>query len=182
METFRREIAGLCLPEKGDGDRTQSREMAVRLAALLARHYNRDVLDPMKLWDRVQTAMASAVSQDYGDPTTVVSAMLDHVKADGGKVGRDADVAAILAELEQSDSEAVWQYIRKAIYPILVFARQRWEQEKKERSGRLTIEDEVAARLDGRPPSKWFSEDQVQQLLADAQASKDTEDSEVNNA
>lgn len=178
QDEFRRRLAGLHSDQPPQGASVM-RGVSVRLAVMLARHYNRDALDPKALWGRIETALRSAAEKRLDDPAVMLSAMLEHVKADAASVARDNEFQAMLAELADMGSrnlESLGNYLHRAVYAVMAFARQQWEGDKKKRSGRLSVDDEAAARERGDKPSHLFPEEEVQQALADRAAMRGEED------
>jgi len=170
-QEFRRRIAGL-VTSKRDCGSAEYQAYAVRCGVVLARNYNRDLLDPMALWGRIETAMLSGIEKRSDDPASVISAMLAHVQASGDSVSRDADFSALLRDLSGKDDawmDGFCSYIRRSIYAILVYARDGWEQakaeSKKKRTGRKTVEDEAAAREAGENETSLFPEEDVANAL-----------------
>lgn len=171
MAEFRLRLAGLC-SEKRDAGVEAYRPLATRIVVLLARHYNRETLDPTALWSRIETAILSGVEKRAGSPETMLSAMLEHVKAPAERVARDEDFAALLGELAAQDQaflDGLAGYLRKATYAVMMFARSAWEAEKadkgKKRLGRQTPEDEAAALEAGEKPSGLFAQSEVDAAL-----------------
>jgi hypothetical protein len=143
------------------------RGLSVRIAVTLARHYDRDTLDPTRLWDRVDTALQLA-GGGLISGAEMLSAMLEHVKASAARVARDAECRELTGELADIDDAALSglsRYLQTCRMAVVVFAREAWEAEKRKRCGRLSLEDEAAARERGQRPSKWFDEQQVQELM-----------------
>lgn len=167
-ETFRQALAGL-VEESGPMNYGEYRELAARICALLAAHYNRETLDPIKLWTRIESAIKTAVEKATDDPASLLSAALEHVKADATRVTKDAEFMALIEALDGLDDNAMKglrQYLRKSLYTALVFGRKAWDERKKKTSGRLTVDDEAAAREAGQKATRLFPEDEVEAALA----------------
>lgn len=132
-ESWRRALAGLTDDEASAEWREDFREAGAALCFVLARFYNRDELDPIKLWERIGTAVSTACEQvDDGDLDKVFDIALGTVKASVSLVAA-SDEAWILGEL--SDKEESWRlgfvrYLKSHRYPILIHGRRRWEQYK----------------------------------------------------
>jgi hypothetical protein len=134
-ERFRRQLAGL-EDDRPQGERTRERlkELAAQLCFLLARYYNRDELDPLKLWERIGSAIATACEQvDDGDLDRYVSIALEHVRASHSRVAADEEWNYLLAEIceqPESDRLALVNYLHHHSYAVLIHGRRYWEQYK----------------------------------------------------
>lgn len=124
-ERFRLEIAGLLdAPECQDNDTCRS--IAIKLAVLLAKHYDRKTLDPMRVWHRVETAMKTGIDKRTEDAGEMVSQMFEHVKADVGGLTGDNDFLDLLKSMEamsRGQIEQLAAYINKALYVVIAHAR-----------------------------------------------------------
>jgi len=140
-EAWRRALAGLVDDESSVEWREDFREAGAALCFVLARFYNRDELDPVKLWERIGTAVATACEEvDDGDLDKVFDIALGIVKASVSLVAASEE-SWILGEL--SDKEEGWRlgfvrYLKTHRYPILIHGRRRWEEYKGD-SKRLRI-------------------------------------------
>ncbi len=165
-QEFRQQIAGLASYD-AETDPQEYHDMAVTIAVMLARHYNRQTLDPIKLWKRIETALKSGVVKAQG-PKAIVSAMLGHVKADPANVARDSAVLSIIEDMESKDKQWIQnfaEFVRTTIYAVMVYAREEWQQQKKNRYGRDSVEDEAAARESGEWHSDFYDEAEVRQCM-----------------
>lgn len=134
---FRQELAGLIDEEEsGEFSPDDFREQAAMLCYVLARLYNRKVLEAMKLWERIGTALATACEKvDDGDLDRFVSICLDHVKATHSRVAADEHAAGILAEITEQDES--WRlgfvtYVKSHSFTAIIHGRRRWEVAKAE--------------------------------------------------
>lgn len=147
-EEFRRRLAGLVVDDDIttlDADvLAEQRNMAMQIGLLLARHYNRDMLDRMKIWQRLESALRVGVSQAQGDAAAMLSTMLEHVKAEASRVSGDPHFQALLTrlcKLSNHQLEGLRRYIGQTIYAVIVFTRQAWEQETSRRGGPTLLDD-----------------------------------------
>lgn len=167
QKSFRQMLAGL-VEESADVDYKTYRKVAARICALLAAHYNRDALDPLKLWKRIESAVRLGVEKRTDDPGSLLSTALEHVKADPVRATKDPELSQLLAELDDASEEwmrGLCAYFRQSLYSAMVFGRQAWEERKQRTAGRLCPEDEAAARENGEKPTKLFDESEVQAAL-----------------
>jgi len=131
---FRRRVADLAGSDDAlQYDAAQFRAAAVDLSLALCRLFG-ESLDRITLWDRISTALGTACSKvPNGEPEALLSAALDHVKADHGAASRDPGVAKWLASVAlQPDA---WRrqfvtYVATRLYAVLVHARNAWEESK----------------------------------------------------
>lgn len=118
------------------GERVAVKDSAIRLCALLARHFG-EGLDRLTLWDRIGSAWEVALSKVGGDPDLfrLASLLLEHVQADPAAAARCDGLAGLYAEWEGWPDEtrhAFLAYCRAHRYPLLAFGRQKWERMKEE--------------------------------------------------
>lgn len=135
-ESIRRKLAGLADPDRklGASESIEVKQVAVRLCTILAHLFGED-LDRKTLWDRIGSGLASGlVKVADSDLDRFVAVCLDHVRASDGDAARCEALAQMLGDFAVRPKEwhnAVLAYIRAHRYPVLVFARQRWEAVKK---------------------------------------------------
>lgn len=136
---FRQELAGLIDEERaGDYQPGDFKEQASQLCYLLAKFYNRDVLEAIKLWERIGSAIATACEQvDDGDLDRLISIALDHVKATHSRVAADDEGMSLLAEITEQDES--WRlgfvtYLKSHSYTAIIHGRRYWEASKESRS------------------------------------------------
>lgn len=134
-ESFRRQLAGLDDPHAAPSSGAERlKEQASQVCYLLARSYNRDELDPLKLWERIGSAIAVACEQvDDGDLDRFLCIALDHVRARHGRVAADEETAYLLAEITEqceSDRLALVDYLRSHAYAAIIHGRRHWEMAK----------------------------------------------------
>jgi len=131
MDGFRQKLAGLIEEETASPE--IYRELAAKCVCFLARHYNRDVLDAKAIWHRIESAIKTGFAKYNGDPTILLSEMLEHVKADIGRTVSDPDFIELLSLLRGVDknwSEGFARYMNGALYTAIVLGRVKWESEK----------------------------------------------------
>jgi hypothetical protein len=136
--SFRRELAGLTQPVIDVPDTAELKDLATNICFVLALCYNRDVLDPIKLWDRIGSALATA-SQEAGDGDMdlFLSRCLEHVKAEH-TVAASPHVVTLLScltALSDGTRAALVEYIRKYQYAVLIHGRVRWQEYKTSNKG-----------------------------------------------
>lgn len=138
-DRFRRELAGLIDEERsGVHKPADFREQSAMLCYCLAKVYNRDVLEAIKLWERIGTAIATACEQvDDGDLDRFISICLEHVKASHSKVAADDEVGHVLAEITESEESwrlAFVNYLKSHSYTAIIHGRRMWETSKEDRN------------------------------------------------
>jgi len=124
-QSFRLMLAGLFSPCEDQGAIEEYRSFGVRIAGLLARHFGPS-LDALTKWDRIGTAITSACAKSpQGDPDLLLSAALEHVKAELS-VAANPEFSALLTELREKTPtwrEGLVNYLQTTLYAVLVFAR-----------------------------------------------------------
>lgn len=116
----------------GTEDRSALKQTSEQIGCLLAKHYNRKELDILKIWHFVEKAFRVGVSRGVDFPT-MVSAMLEVVRADSGRVASDEQLLGLLTNAETKPDgwfEDLKAYIRTSIYPIVVYSRKLWGEHK----------------------------------------------------
>jgi len=131
-EGFRQKIAGFAIEEEDSPD--VYREISSRIVCFLARHYNRDVLDPKAIWQRIESAIKTGLAKSSDNPEVFLSSMLEHVKAEIGRAVSDDEFTELLSVFSHTDAN--WMkgfnsYLMTATYAAMVIGRARWEEEKK---------------------------------------------------
>lgn len=132
-EAWRRVLAGLTDDEASTEWREDFREAGAALCFVLARFYNRDELDPVKLWERIGTAVATACEQvDDGDLDKVFDIALDTVRASVSLVAASEDswVLGELADKEESWRLGFVRYLKTHGYTVIIHGRRQWEKYK----------------------------------------------------
>lgn len=117
----------------GVEDRDVLKQVSEAIGCLLAKHYNRDVLDTLKIWHFVEKAFRVGVGKGSDFPA-MISAMLEVVRADIGRTASDELLLELLTDAEtKPDSwfEDLKAYIRTSIYPIVVYSRKRWGEQRR---------------------------------------------------
>lgn len=133
-DTWRQTLAGLRGPTVSKTTSGQFREAAEQLVYVLAICYNRDELDPKKLWDRIATAVATACAKvDDADLDRLVSLALEAVRADHARVAANDEVTTIVADI--CEREETWRtgfvrYLQQHTYAAIIHGRRAWETRK----------------------------------------------------
>lgn len=111
--------------------------MAIELCLLLATHFNRKTLDPMTLWTRIGTALAtSSVKVQDGDMGRFITLCLEVVKAHPGIFAADEKALKLIEALMGKSSEwrqSFVRYVAARSYIIIILGRGAWEEVKAER-------------------------------------------------
>lgn len=136
---FRRKLAGLSDSTGGEGDLPEScKERSVDLVELIAICFNRDKLDAMTLWDRIESGIRKAIEECQPDDMAgVVNVCLSHVMAEPNKVvgnARSQELQDNLYGLQEDQSVAVVRYLSTHMYPCIRFGKQRWDASKEAKS------------------------------------------------
>ena len=133
-EVFRQQLAGLTTMDDPGETSDEYRSVSARVAAMLARNFGPS-LDAKTKWDRIGSAIPTACAKSPdGDPETLLSAMLEHVKAVPA-AAYDPELESLLRELREHD--ATWRdgfvaYLQQALYAVLVFGRELHGENTKE--------------------------------------------------
>ena len=132
---FRRRLAGLS--DSGGGEDLvpeEYRDLASDYVLLLAICFNRDRLEAVTIWPRIDTAIERGLAECNGeDIERFVSVGLEVVLADVGKVVSNEQALAIQSRLYGlGDSQRVFflRYLAEHRYPAIVFGRGKWESLK----------------------------------------------------
>jgi hypothetical protein len=176
-EEFRRELAGLTA-EKEAEDHEGCRDHAVRLARLMIRHMNTEVLGTnwkgrkVVNMKRIESGLQLAAEKAGGRVDELLSTAMQHVMAEQTWLNSDDEFLGLLGELDSAGRphvEALCSYIKRCRSAVIAFAHLAQKQQKsdywKDRTGRHTAEDEAAAREAGEAPCYAFDEDEVQAAL-----------------
>jgi len=135
MDDYRRKLAGLEDTEIVDqGDRESFERCALALGDAMASLYNRDKLDPIKLWSRIASGLEQCARENAGDAEALVNGCLMHVLADVDHVAMHKGLAQLMEEVsQQSDNwSRQWsRWIVKRLHVVIVKTRARREAEKK---------------------------------------------------
>lgn len=137
-EVWRQRLAGLVVPEPEEDAIPEWRDVGASLVATCARFFNHDELDSKTMWTRIETAVSSAVAKaPNGEGDVLVSAALEHVKADAGFVAGDAHTRVLIRSI--NERSATWRaglatYLRTALYTAMVFGRELHEERKQARA------------------------------------------------
>lgn len=136
-EQFRRELAGLMEDEAGPEERNAFKEAGSKLVYALARLYNRDELEAIKMWDRIGGAIHTACEKvDDGDLDRLITIALEHVRANPSRVASDEDTADLIAWIVENNES--WRlgfvrYLKSHHYVVLIHGRRYWETYKENR-------------------------------------------------
>ena len=133
-EAFRRKLAGLSSPDRrGETDRAEIRDLAVRWVTILARLFGDD-LDRKTLWDRIDSAIESACSKVAdGDMDRWATLCLEHVKASPGKSAACDALTHMLTLWTEATAEQNIEFVAYCArhrYSLLVHGRAAWQDEK----------------------------------------------------
>lgn len=135
-EQYRQLIAGILDPHEQISPENHEglKQLAVELVLLLARHYNRDTMDPLKIWDRLGSAISTAHAKTpAGEPWLFINICLEHIDAKRGRLLSDSSLQKILDVFEDESPEfaiALIHYLKSRDYVVLTQAKMAWEQEK----------------------------------------------------
>ena len=133
---IRLRLAGVAdsTPDRSFLSTTVTRDMAVRYYTVLAKLFG-ESLDHLTLWSKLDSSIATALAKigSSDDVSWFASLCLAGIVADPGRVACCEALEVILETLShsQADRLAFLSYLRDHRYPVLVFARNRWEQVKK---------------------------------------------------
>lgn len=135
---FRRKLSGLAAPERtaSDADKKDVRGTAIRFCSILAKLHNDDVLAAEKKWDRISSALATAIAKVSDDDVDRFATLcLDHVMADPSKSATCPALAEILVTAESKPPEwrhALLGYFATHGQAAVVHGRARWELVKRQ--------------------------------------------------
>ena len=135
---FRRRLAGLSDAAAGeDLIPDEFREIASDYVLLLAICFNRDRLDAVTIWNRIDGAIERGLAEcDGEDLERFVSVGLEHVFADMNVVVAN-DIALQLQERIYAlrDHQRIFflRYLSEHRYPTIVFGRSKWGQHQDSR-------------------------------------------------
>lgn len=134
QEEFRRRLAGLCDPHRPlsalekDAD---IRNHAVDFCMVLCELFGQS-LDRITLWDRIGSALQTAVSRcEGGDIELFASICLEHVRADPARTAANEHFRDWLSNVQtRTDAwrQAFIHYVGHRTPVILVLTRQRWQE------------------------------------------------------
>lgn len=133
-EQFREMLAGVTVSDEPQGATDAWRSAGARLVALAARHFNREELDPITLWMRIESGMRSALAKSPdGEPDRLVSALLEHIRADAGYAIGDPETGSLIRDLRAQS--AAWRsgfvaYLSTALYAAMVAGRELHESRR----------------------------------------------------
>lgn len=137
--TWRQMLAGLTDDEEHEGWLEEYRGLGASLVLMLARFYDRAKLEPVKLWERIASGIASACEQvDDGDLDRLLTLCFDHVCASHSAVAADEEFAPLILDLttrEESWKLSFVRYLRTHSYTVIIHGRAMWEARKTERKG-----------------------------------------------
>lgn len=129
-EEFRQKIAGLTSTDVAFYEPERFKALAVRLGFVMAKLFNRSVLDPMSLWERIGNGLRVAAAKvGNGDTDKFIDICLDFIQADPVRVAADEDCAALIYELADQEEpfRRQWiRYINERVFVITTFARRDW--------------------------------------------------------
>lgn len=138
IEQFRQKIAGLIDPQEQQSPerRAELKDLAVCFVAGLPQVFGDD-LDRLTLWDRIGTGLQAAFAKTAGDDHEFfIQQVLEHIMASPAKAAVCEPIMATVATLNEwssSDRQQWITYFNTHLIPILVYARQAWDAEKKVR-------------------------------------------------
>lgn len=138
-EDYRKVLAGLIDPsEQIDGTtRELIRIKAVDFAVFLARHFNRDKLDAVTIWERLGSAIETAHAKTPGgDFELFLNLCLDHILADRNRVLSDPTGSELIEFFADEPEEVAVEfigYLVSRLFVVLTHTRQRWKREQEER-------------------------------------------------
>lgn len=129
-------MAGLIDPTEKVSPETHEgiKKLAVEFVTLLARHFNRDTIDALKLWERIGTAIESAYAKTpAGEPLLFLNLCLEHIDASRSRVLSDPEADRIMEMFENEDQAFAVSfigYLKSRDYVVLTQAKRAWEAEK----------------------------------------------------
>jgi len=132
------ERARVLLAQKACGEASPQadeglRNMGIAFVSLLPRVFGQD-LDRMTLWSRIASALDTARAKTVGsDIEFYISMVLDHIKADHGRVASTemlADAISELVALNETQREALMTYLSTRSFVVLAHARKIWNARK----------------------------------------------------
>jgi len=109
---------------------------AVALGIVLAGLYNRDVLDPLRIWDRISSGLASACAKvQDGDVDRLISECIEHVKAEAGLVAAHDGLRELLERMSHPERDQAWRdgwvrHMSQRVPATIVRARIDWTAHK----------------------------------------------------
>jgi len=133
---IRLRLAGLADPE---ADRPLisaaiTRDLATRYLTILADLFG-ESLERITLWSKIDSAVASALAKvgPSDDVARFASLCLETIAADPSRVAACLPLGVVLETLGHSNTDRIQflDYLRDHRYPVLVFARSRWDHVKK---------------------------------------------------
>lgn len=108
------------------------KEEAIKFCSTLPKLFSDD-LDRKTLWERIGNGIVSAVKKCGGDYEEFVNLTLEYIKAEPGKVAACEELEHFLYSMETKPKEWRKEFLRvmeKKFNVILVYARQRWNDQK----------------------------------------------------
>ena len=138
-QAFRQKLAGLvdvsAIPDgqAGMGYVREFRDLSARTCCILC-HLFGDSLDRTTLWERIGTAIKTAVAKcGDGDIDRFYSLLVEHVQADFGKAAACSALLQVLTYRERPDSwrQQFVRWIGTNTFAVLSHGRARWELVKK---------------------------------------------------
>lgn len=135
---FRRRLAGLSDSAAGeDLIPDEYRDIASDYVLLLAICFNRDRLDAVTLWNRIDGAIERGLAEcDGEDIERFVSVGLEHVLADMNVVvanDRALELQERIFGLREHQRVFFLRYLAEHRYPTIVFGRSKWGQHQEAR-------------------------------------------------
>jgi hypothetical protein len=135
---FRRRLAGLSDAAGGeDLIPDEYRELAAEYVLLLAICFNRDRLDAVTLWSRIDSAIERGLAEcDGEDIERFVSVGLEHVLASVNVAAsneRALEIQDRLFSLRDHQRVFFLRYLADHRYPAIVFGRGKWQAYQQER-------------------------------------------------
>lgn len=135
-QEFREHLAGIADPSNDlkEFEEENVKQEAIRFCTILAKFYNRESLDPMKLWTRIATALQVMYQKYNGDIEVVINEALNHIKADSSYVINEDGFQSFMDMIITRDKK--WHdtfilYLEHKSFIVLSQAKRRWEEVKK---------------------------------------------------
>lgn len=129
---FRQQLAGLASTDVMYYEPEKFKELGIRLGFVMAKLFNRNVLEATTLWERIGNGIRTAAAKvGNGDTDYFMNLCLEFVMAEDVRVASDDDCGALILELSQQEEPFRRQWIRylhDRVFVITTFARQQWMQ------------------------------------------------------
>lgn len=153
-DLFRKKLAGLT-DDRGQVafSNDSFRPLAIDLTVALALAFNRNKLDTLTLWTRIDSALGCGVSAaNGGDVYALVDAACGHVHASPNAIvsAEFVGLAKPVMDLDEDAAYGFVKYLSKSRFTVIALARQSWEERREliKRSKELAKEAEKIATQD----------------------------------